>query len=99
MLCVLCEKDYEQSTCLCSNGNLRQEIEFGCCLILFGMVALKKGDSVRASSHYFALLHFAKLVSYAFMGHNLTIIYVLYAFLILYLLMLHTIACYDRSNM
>ena len=75
-------------------------MEFGCCFILFGMVVLRKGDSGKASSHYFALFsHSAKLVIYAFMGHKLTSIYVLYAWMILNLLMLHVIACYVRSNM
>ena len=47
-------------------------------------------------SHFF---HSAKLVIYAFIGHNLTSIYVLYAWMILNLLMLYVIACYDRLNM
>ena len=77
-----------------------QEMKFGCCFILYATVLLGKGDIARASSHYFALfLHPEKLVIYALMGHNLTIIYVLCALLILYLLMLHAIACYDGSNM
>ena len=64
------------------------------------MVILRKGDSAKASSHYFALFRtLQKLVIYTFMGHKLTSIYVLYAWMILTLLMLHVIACYVRSNM
>ena len=64
------------------------------------MVVLGKGDSAKAFSHYFALFsHYVKLVIYNFIGHKLTSIYVLYAWMILTLLMLHVIACYDRSNM
>ena len=38
--------------------------------IFFGMVILRKGDSAKASSHYFALFsHSEKLVIYTFMGH------------------------------
>ena len=73
---------------------------FGYCYLLFCMVILRKRDSAKASSHYFALFsHFAKLVIYTFMGHKLISIYVLYAWMILTLLMLYAIACYVRSNM
>ena len=76
-------------------------MEFGCCFILFGMVVSRKGDSGKATSHYFYILFVlrAKLVIYAFMGHNLNGIYVLYAWMVLILLMFHIIACYVRSNM
>ena len=67
------KKDYEQGTFLCNNFNFRQEREFGCCFILFGTVILRKSDSGKAFSHS------EKLVIYAFMGYNLTSIYVLYA--------------------
>ena len=55
MLHVLCEKDYEQGTCLRDNVNFRQEIEFGYCFILFSTIVLGKGDSLKASLHYFSL--------------------------------------------
>ena len=75
---------------------------FGYCYLLFCMVILRKGDSAKASSHYFALFrtfsHFVKLVIYTFMGHKLTSTYVLYNLMIFTLLMLHVIACYDKSN-
>ena len=61
MLCVLCEKDYKQGTCLCDDVNFRQEIEFGCCFILFSTVVLGKGDGAKASSHYFALFRTLKI--------------------------------------
>ena len=100
MLRVQCEKDYEQGTCLHYNFNFRHKIEFLYCCVLFSMVILRKGDSAKTSSHYFALfLHSAKLVIFAFISHNLTTIYVLYAWIILNLLTLYVIACYDRSNM
>ena len=55
---------------------------------------------MRAFSHYFELFsHFVKSVIYTFMGHKLTSIYVLYAWIILTLLILHVIAHYVRSNM
>ena len=50
----------------------------------------------RTISHFFAL---CKLVIYAFMGHNLTSIDILYAWKILNFYMLYVIACYVRSNM
>ena len=75
-------------------------MEFACCWIFFGLVILGKGDSRKGSLHYFALFHTLKnLVIYTFMGHYLTSIDVLYAWIILNLLMLHVIACYVRSNM
>ena len=74
---------------MCDDFNFRQEMEFRCCFKPFGMVILRKGDSAKASSHYLALFsHSEKLVIYAFMGHNLTSIYVLYAWMILNLLTL-----------
>ena len=51
---------------------------FGYCCVLFGMVILRKGDSAKASSHYFTLfLHSENLVIYTFMGYNLTSVYIL----------------------
>ena len=73
---------------------------FGYCCVLFGMVILGKGDSAKASLHYFAfLLHSEKLVIYAFMDFYLISIDVLYTWMILNLLTLYVIACYIRSNM
>ena len=78
-------------------------MEFWYCYVIFNMVILRKGDSAKASSHYLALfstfLHSKKLVICAFIGYKLTSIYALYAWMILNLLMLCVIACYDRSNM
>ena len=55
MLCFLCKNDYEQGTYLCNNFNFIQEMDFGCCFILFGTVILRKGDLAKASLHYSAL--------------------------------------------
>ena len=47
-----------------------------CCFIFFGMVFFKKGDSAKASLHYFTLFHrfgaICKVVIYTFVHHNLT---------------------------
>ena len=98
VLRVLCEKDYEQGTCLCNNFNFRQEMEFRCCLLLFGMIILGKGDSAKVSALFCTFLHSTKLVIYVFMGHNFTSICILYAWMILNLLMLYIITCYVGSN-
>ena len=74
-------------------------MEFWCCCVLFSIVFLRKGGSVKASAIFHTFLHSEKLVIYAFMGHNLTSIYVLYTWMILNLLTLHVIACYVRLNM
>ena len=63
------------------------------------MVILRKGDSAKASSLFHTFSHFVKLVIFNFMGYKLTSIYVLYAWMILTLLMLHVIAYYVRSIM
>ena len=50
------------------------------CFILFGMVILREGGSMKAFSHYFALfLHYEKLVIYTSMVHVLISIDVLSA--------------------
>ena len=63
------------------------------------MVILRKGDSAKASALFRIFLQPAKLVIYTFIGHKLTSIYILYAWMILTLLMLYVIAYYVRSNM
>ena len=84
---------------MCDNFNFRQEIEFGCYLIILSTVILRKCNSVKASSHYFVFFsHSVILIIYVFIGHKLTNFYVLYAWMILNSLTLYVIACYDRSN-
>ena len=78
----------------------RERMAFGCCCVLFVLVILKKGDSAKVSLHYFALFqHSVKLVIYAFRGHYLSNIDVLYAWMILNSLTFYVIACCVRSAM
>ena len=73
VFCVLCEKGYEQGTCLCDNLNFRLEIEYRCCNVFFSIVFFKK----KLVTHI--LLHSEELVIYTFIGHNLTSIDVMCA--------------------
>ena len=71
---------------------------FGCC-VLFGIIILGKGDSVKVSLHYFTLFLHSKLVIYALIDNYLTSIHVVFTWMILNLLTFHVIACCIRSDM
>ena len=63
------------------------------------MVILGKSGSLKASLHYFTFFfYFVKLVIYTFMGHNLTSIDILNAWMSLNLLVLYVTACCVRSD-
>ena len=73
---------------------------FGYYYVPFGIVISRKGDSAKVSSHYFTLFpHFAKLVIYAFMDHDLTSIDILCVYMSLNLLAIYVIACCIVSDM
>ena len=55
-ICSMYEKGYTNRVPACAiTLILRQEMAFGCCCVLFSMVILRKGGSVKVSLHYFAL--------------------------------------------